>query len=148
MAAWVSWVIFGAVLAIAEVMTLTFVLGMIAIGAFSAAIAAAVGAPTVWQYVIFGLVDAALLGAVLPVARRHRRTPPTMTSGAARLIGSRAMTLTVITTAEGGRVKLEGSEWSARPADDGMVIPAGQWVNVVKIDGATALVQPPAVQTS
>jgi membrane protein implicated in regulation of membrane protease activity len=138
--AWVSWTIIAVVLAIAEVLTLTFVLGMIAGGAAAAAIAAAVGAPIVWQYVVFGLVDAALLGGLLPVARRHRRTPPSIRTGTARLVGSRAMTLTELTTVAGGRVRIEGETWSARPYNDAD-IPAGQWVDVLRIDGTYAIVQ-------
>jgi membrane protein implicated in regulation of membrane protease activity len=147
--AWVWWTIVAVTLAIAEVLTLTFVLGMLAGGAAAAAIAAAVGAPTVWQYVVFGLIDAALLGGLLPVARRHRRTPPSIRTGTARLVGSRAMTLTELTTVAGGRVRIEGETWSARPFSDAN-IPAGQWVEVLRIDGTYAIVQPatqPAAQS-
>jgi membrane protein implicated in regulation of membrane protease activity len=146
--AWVLWIIAAVVLAVAEVLTLTFVLAMIAGGCAAGAIAAAVGANATGQWIVFGVVDVVLLASVLPLARRHLRQPSELRSGAARLVGSRAMSLTAITTAEGGRVKLEGNEWSARPYADGTEIPAGQWVEVVKIDGATALVQPIVATTS
>jgi membrane protein implicated in regulation of membrane protease activity len=140
--AWVAWVIVAGVLAIAEVLTLTFVLAMIAGGAAAAAIAAAAGAPTVWQYVIFGVVDAALLAGILPVARKHLHTPASLRTGTQRLIGTRAMSLTEINVRDGGRVKIGGATWSARPYADGVVIPAGEWVDVLQIDGATAVVHP------
>ncbi len=146
--AWVLWVIAAAALAVAEVLTLTFVLAMFAAGCGAAALAAGQGGSGAVQWIVFGVTDVLLLGGLLPVARRHLRTPSELKSGAARLIGERAMSLTVITTAEGGRVKLAGNEWSARPYADGMVIPAGLWVEVVKIDGATALVQPTVAPTS
>ncbi|HEX3900308.1 MAG TPA: NfeD family protein [Mycobacteriales bacterium] len=147
MDAWVWWTIVAVALAIAEVLTLTFVLGMLAGGAAAAAIAAAVGAPSVWQYVVFGVVDAALLGGLLPIARRHRHTPPSIRTGTERLIGTRAMTLTELTTVAGGRVRIEGETWSARPYTDA-AIPAGEWVEVLKIDGTYAVVQPAAQSPS
>jgi membrane protein implicated in regulation of membrane protease activity len=142
--AWVLWVIVAVGLAIAEVLTLTFVLAMIAAGATAAAIAAAVGVPVVGQVVIFGVADVVLLGGVLPMARKHRHMPASIRTGAARLVGTRAMSLTEITTANGGRVRIGGDTWSARPYADGLVIPAGEWVEVLQIDGATAVVHPTA----
>ncbi|HWC35448.1 MAG TPA: NfeD family protein [Mycobacteriales bacterium] len=144
MDAWVLWVIIAVALAIAEVLTLTFVLAMIAAGASAAAIAAAIGVPVVGQVIIFGVADVVLLAGVLPMARRHRHMPASIRTGTARLIGSRAMSLTEITTANGGRVRIGGDTWSARPYADGLVIPAGEWVDVLQIDGATAVVHPTA----
>jgi membrane protein implicated in regulation of membrane protease activity len=146
--AWLWWTVVAAILAIAEVLTLTFVLGMLAGGAAAAAVAAAAGASNVWQYVVFAVVDVALLGGLLPVARRHRKLPSKVRTGAARHIGERVMSITPITTASGGRVQINGEAWTARPDIDGYVIPEGQWVNVVRIDGATAIVHPTTEPTS
>jgi membrane protein implicated in regulation of membrane protease activity len=41
---------------------------------------------------------------------------------------------------DGGRVKIGGEIWSARSYDDDQVLEAGARVEVLKIDGATALV--------
>ncbi|HVT63859.1 MAG TPA: NfeD family protein [Mycobacteriales bacterium] len=142
MDAWVIWIIAAAALAVAEVLSLTFVLAMFAAGCGAAAIAAGSGGSGAVQWIVFGVTDIVLLAGLLPIARKHLRQPSELKSGAARLVGDRAMSLTAITTAEGGRVKLAGNEWSARPYADGTEIPAGAWVEVVKIDGATALVQP------
>ena len=77
-----------------------------------------------------------------PVARRHRRLPPPIRTGAAALIGRRAMVLERIVNDEGlGCVRIEGGEvWTARSFDDDEVIEAGERVEVVEIRGATALV--------
>jgi membrane protein implicated in regulation of membrane protease activity len=139
---WVIWLIIALVLAVAEVMTLTFVLGMIAGGAAAAAIVGATGAPLFAEVLTFGVVDVALLALVLPVARRHRHTPSAIRTGTAKLIGTRAMALSDINTADGGQVRIGGETWSARPYDDGLLIPAGEWVDVLAIDGATAVVHP------
>jgi membrane protein implicated in regulation of membrane protease activity len=139
---WVIWLIVAVVLAVAEIGTLTFVLGMLAAGATLAAVAALLGVPVAGQVVVFAAADALLLGLALPVARRHRNGPPAIRTGTARLIGTRAMALTAITTADGGQVRIGGETWTARPYDDGLLIPAGEWVDVLAIDGATAVVHP------
>jgi membrane protein implicated in regulation of membrane protease activity len=140
--AWVVWLIAAVVLAIAEVMTLTFVLGMLAGGAAAAAIVGAAGAPFIADVATFAVVSSGLLGLVLPAARRHRHMPQSIRTGTAKLIGTRAMALTEITTASGGQVRIGGETWTARPYNDGLHIPAGEWVDVLEIDGATAVVHP------
>lgn len=141
-APWAVWLILAVVLAVAEVVTLSFVLGMLAAGATMAAVAAALGVPVAGQIVVFAVADALLLGLVLPAARRHRSSAPAIRTGTARLIGTRAMTLTDVNMADGGRVQIGGETWTARPYDDGLHIPAGQWVDVLAIEGVTALVHP------
>ena len=42
----------------------------------------------------------------------------------------------------GGRVRIGGEEWSARSYDETLVIPAGTKVDVLQIEGASALVYP------
>jgi len=41
-----------------------------------------------------------------------------------------------------GLIRLSGEEWSARSFDEQQVIPVGARVDVMQIDGATALVYP------
>jgi membrane protein implicated in regulation of membrane protease activity len=146
--AWTIWLILAVVFAIAEVTTLTFVLGMLAGGAAAAAIAAAIGTPIAGQLVVFALVDALGFALVLPAARRHRHSTPAIRTGTARLVGTRAMALSDINTADGGQVKIGGETWSARPYDEGLLIPAGEWVDVLAIDGATAVVHPTTLPLS
>ena len=55
-------------------------------------------------------------------------------SGTTRLI--------VKVTAHDGRVRIGGEEWSARAYDESLVIPVGTTVDVIQIEGATALVYP------
>lgn len=142
MDAWAVWLIIAVGLAIAEVLTLTLVLGMLAAAAAIAALVASLGASEIWQLGTFAGVSALLLALVLPAARRHRNAPPTMKSGTERLIGTQAITLTDVNTAVGGRVRIGGETWTARPYDVEQVIPAGEWVDIREIDGATAVIHP------
>jgi membrane protein implicated in regulation of membrane protease activity len=62
-------------------------------------------------------------------------------TGTAALVGRTAFVLEEV-TARGGRVQIGGEEWSSRPYDETLVIPAGSTVDVMQIEGATALVYP------
>ena len=78
---------------------------------------------------------------MLPIARRHLKQPPLLRTGPAALVGRRAQVLEEVTE-HGGRVRIGGEVWSARSYDETLVIPAGSAVDVMQIEGATALVYP------
>ena len=136
---WVFWLIFAAVLAAGEVATLGFFLGAVALAALPAALVAVVGAPLSVQLIVFILGSVASLAFIRPVARRHLNTPPSIRTGTAALVGARAVVLERVHS-DGGRVKIGGEEWTARPYDEDDVYEAGVRVEVLKIEGATALV--------
>ena len=136
---WVFWLIAAAALAAGEVATLGFFLGAVALAALPAAIAAGVGAPLSVQLIVFILGSVASLAFIRPVARRHLNTPPSIRTGTAALVGARAVVLDRVHS-DGGRVKIGGEEWTARPYDEDEVYEQGTRVEVLKIQGATALV--------
>ncbi len=136
---WVWWMIAAGVLAVGEIATLGFFLGPIAIAATLAAIVGLAGAGLAAQWVVF---IAASLGSVLvlrPIARRHLRTPARLRTGTAALVGGRATVLERV-DASGGQVKIGGEVWSARAYDEDDAFEPGARVEVMKIEGATALV--------
>lgn len=136
---WVWWMIAAGVLAVGEIATLGFFLGPIAVAATVAAIVALAGGGLAVQWVVF---IAASLGSVLvlrPIARRHLKTPASLRTGTAALVGAPA---TVIQRVDrnGGQVKIGGEVWTARSYDEDDAFEPGARVEVMKIDGATALV--------
>lgn len=139
--AWIVWLIVAAVLGVAELMTTTFALGIIAVGALVAAGVAALQVGLPFQLIAFVVASAAGLGFVLPIARRHVRQPPLLKTGPAALVGRSATVLEEV-TGHSGRVRIGGEVWSARSYDESLVIPVGHIVDVMQIDGATALVYP------
>lgn len=141
MVAWIVWLIVAAVLGVAELMTTTFALGIIAVGAIVAAGVGALHLPLPFQLLAFVAASGAGLGFVLPVARRHIRQPPPLRTGSAALVGRSASVLEEVNM-HGGRIRIGGEVWSARPYDETLVIPAGRMVDVMQIEGATALVYP------
>jgi membrane protein implicated in regulation of membrane protease activity len=141
MVAWIVWLIVAAVLGVAELATTTFALGLIAVSACAAAAVAALGPGLPFQLLAFILASVAGLGFVLPVARRHIKQPPLLRTGPAALVGRPAHVLEEV-NGRGGRVRIGGEVWSARSYDETLVIPVGADVDVMQIEGATALVYP------
>ncbi len=141
MGSWIIWLVLAAVLGVAEVMTTTLAFGLIAVGAVVAAVVGAGGAGLPFQLGAFALAAAAGLVVVRPIAMRHIKQPPLLRTGTSALVGRSAKVVEEITD-DGGRVRIGGELWSARPYDESQVIPVGSTVNVFAIEGATALVHP------
>ncbi|HEX2265651.1 MAG TPA: NfeD family protein [Solirubrobacterales bacterium] len=139
MSAWVIWIVAAGLLAIGEMVSLSFFMGPIAVAAVVAAVAALVGAGTALQLVVFILASIASLILLRPIARRHLHTPAKIRTGTAALVGARAVVLERV-DGDGGTVKLAGEVWSARPYDEDEVLEPGARVEVMQIEGATALV--------
>ena len=140
MSAWIAWAIVAVLLAIGEIFTPgLFFLGPIALAAVAVAITAAAGGPVWLQIVVFGVGSFASLGLVRPIARAHLTMPRAIRTGAAALEGARAVVLQRV-DGRGGRVKIGGEEWSARSYMADEEFDVGAEVEVVEIQGATALV--------
>jgi membrane protein implicated in regulation of membrane protease activity len=136
---WAVWVAIALVLGLVELTTLDLFFLMLAAGALAGAGMAAAGAPLLLQVVAALVVAVAMVGVVRPVALRHLRTPSATRTGVAALIGADAVALERV-DATGGRIKLRGEIWSARTYDPSTVIEPGESVEVMQIDGATAVV--------
>jgi membrane protein implicated in regulation of membrane protease activity len=137
---WVFWVVAAVLLAIGEVLTPgLFFLGPLAVAAVVAAVASAIGLGTVGPVVVFIVASLVSLLLLRPVARRHIRMPALARTGTDALIGRKAV-VTRQVDAAGGRVRIGGEEWSARAYLDGEVYAEGAMVDVIRIEGATALV--------
>ena len=136
---WVIWLVAAAALAAGEVFTLGFFLGPLALAAGLAAIPAALGGGPLVQFAVFILASIASLAVFRPIARRHMRTPAQLRTGTAAVIGERAQVIERV-DACGGSAQLRGEVWSARAFDEDQVLEPGQRVEVMQIDGATALV--------
>src|SRR2546430_166964 len=142
MDSWILWLVAACVLGVGEMHQGGFYLLPFASGAALAAVVSLLGVSALLSAILFVLASAIVFAALRPVAKRHRRLPPAIRTGAAALVGRRAMVLERIANEEGvGCVKIDGGEvWTARSYDDEEVIDAGERVEVVEIRGATALV--------
>lgn len=134
------WLLAGVGLVIAEVFTGTFILLMIAAGAFAAAATAALGFGLAAQVAVLAVVSALALVGVRPVVRRHlHRSERDTPMGVAAIEGSTGLVIEAIDV-DHGLIKIDGEMWRARPYDATQVFSAGEQVRVIEIKGATAMV--------
>jgi membrane protein implicated in regulation of membrane protease activity len=138
--AWLIWAIVALLLSVGEIATPgMFFLGPVAVAAVAAGVVALAGVGAALQLIIFIAGSVASVLVLRPLARRHVQMPAAIRTGTAALEGTRALVLQRV-DANGGRVRIGGEEWSARAyLEDGVYEP-GARVEVVKIEGATALV--------
>jgi membrane protein implicated in regulation of membrane protease activity len=138
---WIAWVIAAVALGVAEYFTLTLAFGLLAAAALVAAIVAGVGGSMLAQLLAFTITGAVGLLIVRPIARRQMTHPSLVREGSYALIGKKAVVIEEVTGTQ-GLIKLSGEVWSARALDENHVIPAGTLVDVMEIEGATAIVYP------
>jgi membrane protein implicated in regulation of membrane protease activity len=137
---WYVWLLVAIALGVGEVLTPgLFFLGPVALAAVAAGVAAALGAGAAASLIVFIVGSLASLAILRPVARRHVRLPALSRTGTDALVGRKAV-VTRRVDGQGGRVRIGGEEWSARTYLDGQVFDEGSSVDVIQIEGATALV--------
>jgi membrane protein implicated in regulation of membrane protease activity len=138
--AWLIWAIAAVLLSVGEIFTPgMFFLGPVALAAVAAAVVALLGVGVALQLVVFIAGSIATVAFLRPVARRHLHMPAALRTGTAALEGTKAVVLQRVDV-NGGRVRIGGEEWSARAYIEDQVFEPGTRVEVVKIEGATALV--------
>nr|WP_240930001.1 NfeD family protein [Streptomyces coryli] len=113
--------------------------GMFAVGAVAGAVTAGLGGGVTAQVLVFVIVSVALIAVVRPIANRHGNRPE-IKSGIEALKGRSATVLERVDGGDGGRIKLAGEVWTAKALEPGKVYEPGEQVDVVDIDGATAIV--------
>jgi membrane protein implicated in regulation of membrane protease activity len=140
MPAWVLWAVAAVALGVGELVTPgLFFLGPVALAALASAIVAALGAGAAVQLLVFILGSIASLAIIRPIAKAHLKVPALTRTGTDALVGAKALVLQRVDV-NGGRVRIGGEEWSARAYMEDQVLEPGTRVEVVKIEGATALV--------
>jgi membrane protein implicated in regulation of membrane protease activity len=141
MGAWIIWLIVAAVLGVAELLTVTLTLGLLAVAAAAAGVVGAAGLGLPAELGAFAVVAVAGLGLVRPIAMRHIRQPPPLRTGVAALVGKTGIVVAEVNEHD-GRVRIGGEIWTSRSYDESTVIPVGTRVDILQIEGVTALVYP------
>lgn len=138
---WLIWLIVAAALTVVEIFTLTAALAMLGAAALVTAGCAGLGLPLPLQFLVFTVVATVCVLFVRPIALRHVLQPQVERFGVDALVGRAAYVVSEV-TGLGGRVRIDGEEWTARAYDETLVIAPGTTVDVMEISGATALVYP------
>lgn len=130
-------------IAFEAVVAFTLYAGAVALGAFPAAIVAALGASLEVQVAVFAVGSAFSLVVLRPIARRQLRTPQAIRTGTDTLIGAHATVIEPVDD-DRGVVKIRGGDvWTARALEPGRSFDTGSDVVVREIRGVAALVTDP-----
>lgn len=138
---WLWWVAGALILGLVEIASLDLVFFMLAVAAVAAAVAAGLDQSITVQALTFVAVAALLLAVLRPIAlRKIKPAGEAARTNADALTGRTALVLQDVTD-RSGLVKLTGEEWTAR-TELGTVLAAEETVQVLRIEGATAVVGP------
>lgn len=134
------WIIISAIFIVGELISVSFFLIWIGIGAAAAAILAFLGFSAVYQWVTFVLLSLILFLASRKFADRVSvKQPPGI--GADRFIHKHGIVLEEISLAKDtGLVRVEKDQWRAITKKD-EVLPAGTRIKVVAIEGTSLVVE-------
>ena len=136
---WAAWVGLAVLLGIVEVTTLDLTFAMLAAGALAGAFTALFTDNLLLQALVALVVSLSALFVVRPIALRHLRTPLAIRTGTDALVGVQGLVIEAV-DGDSGRVKIKGEIWSARSYDPSSSIAPGRHVEIMQIDGATAVV--------
>jgi membrane protein implicated in regulation of membrane protease activity len=141
---WAVWVGLAALLGLAELASLTFTLLMLAAGALVAAAVAVVAPDLFWLQLVIGLIAAAaMLIAIRPLlVRKLHHNHGELKTGTAHVVGRSGVVVREVGPDGGGSIRLSGELWTALPFDGHSTIAPGIRVEVMEVDGATAVVYP------
>lgn len=136
------WVVLFALMLAIEAATLGLTTIWFAGGALMAFLCSAAGAGPLVQVLVFLAVSILLLALVRPVAKKHFNNSRERTNADA-LAGMEGTVTEEIRMPDGtGRVSVRGQDWAARYEGGGVGLPEGARVRVVRVSGATLIIEP------
>ena len=141
---WETWLGLAIVLGVAEMFSLDLILGMLAVGALVGMVLAIADVHVGLQVLGAAGASIAMLALVRPSMVKRLHSGPELMLGHDKLVGTQGIVTSEMSGLTTGRIKIDGEDWSARPYDETMTIPAGETVEVLAIKGATAFVYPVA----
>ena len=136
----IVWLVLIVVFLVMEAVTVGMVSTWFAGGALAAMVVSLLGGKVWLQLVVFFAVSIGLLALLRPLVRKYFQPKLTKTN-ADSLIGTTCLVVEDIDNLSGtGRVKVADLTWSAR-SEDGIPIPAGTQVKILKIQGVKVYVE-------
>jgi membrane protein implicated in regulation of membrane protease activity len=136
----VVWIAAIIIFGVAEAATVGLVSIWFVLGSVAGLITAVLGGPVWLQVVLFFVVSIAALIITRPLVARMKKD--NVATNADRVLGGTArVTEQINNTVPTGAVYIDGKTWSARSTDE-TVIPVGQLVRVVRMEGVRLFVEP------
>lgn len=140
----VVWVVAALAFFGIEATTVSFVAIYFGVGALASALVAALGAGLAVQLLVFSIVSVLTLLSTRRWVSRGLTRVPVVRSNVNALVGRRGVVTHAITAAAGrGQIRVGTEFWTARPyIEDSPDIAEGETVEVLAVEGVTALVLP------
>jgi membrane protein implicated in regulation of membrane protease activity len=140
---WILWIVLGAILIVAEIFTLGFVLLWFGIGALAAALAGWLGFGFGLQFLIFAIASIALTAMSRTIFVNYfPQDEDALKTGIDSLPGQiGTVTIASKGALQEGAVKVYGSIWTAFPIDDRTPLVEGEKVEVVRVQGSSIYVR-------
>lgn len=140
------WIVIAIAAAIGEVLTVDLFLASVAVAAVAAGIAAVFFVPLVLQIVLFAVLSLVGIGVVRPAVKHalgiDAVLPADIQVRQPHVVGRQAV-VTQAVDEQSGQIRIgQGEFWSARAFDPQESIPVGTRVEVLLVEGITALVAP------
>ncbi|MBR6045943.1 MAG: NfeD family protein [Ruminococcus sp.] len=135
----IFWAVAFVVFLIAEIATLNALVSVwFAVGALAAMFCAIADLSFVWQMAVFVIGSTVVLIATRPFVRKIQGK--TVATNYELDVGKQAVVIESINNTLGtGRVRLDGTDWSARSVDDSEIF-EGEMVTVKEVDGSKLIV--------
>lgn len=146
---WHIWLIIAGVCFIIEMITVGFLVFWFGIGALLTMIVSLIFPDNIiLQTSVFVISSTLLIFLTKPLVNKLSKSDKKVATNAFSIIGKKGIVTQDINEAHGvGQIKVAGEVWSAKTSD-GSTIEKGTQIEVRKIDGVKAVVEPIAVATN
>ncbi|GAB3708054.1 NfeD family protein [Mariniluteicoccus flavus] len=140
---WAAWLCLALALGATEMLAVDLTLLMLAIGALAGGVTAVFLPGLILAQVVVAVAVALISMFVLrPPLLERVRNAKGYRSSVEQLVGSEGRALRAITAGKTGEVMINGDTWTARAWEPDLELREGEPVEVVEIDGVTAVVRP------
>ncbi len=146
---WHIWLIIAGVCFIIEMITVGFLVFWFGIGALLTMIVSLIFPDNlILQATTFVVSSTLLIFLTKPLVNKLSKSDKKVATNAYSVIGKKGIVTQDINEAHGiGQIKVSGEVWSAKTTD-GSTIEKGTQIEVTKIDGVKAVVEPTSVATN
>lgn len=145
---WHIWLIIAGVCFVIEMMTVGFLVFWFGIGALLTMIVSLIFPNNlILQTTVFVISSTLLIFLTKPLVKKLAKSEKKVVTNAYSIIGKKGIVTQDINVTHGvGQIKVAGEVWSAKTTD-GSTIEKGTPIEVIKIDGVKAVVEPSTVTT-
>ena len=146
---WHIWLIIAGVCFIIEMITVGFLVFWFGVGALLTMIVSLIFPDNlILQATVFVVSSTLLIFLTKPLVDKLQKSDKKVVTNAYSVIGKKGIVTQDINESHGvGQIKVAGEVWSAKTTD-GSTIEKGTQIEVIKIDGVKAVVEPTSVATN